>query len=46
MVTPRETHFLHVRLMTFLLPPDGLDPQIARVFDFEEADAAPSLHYH
>lgn len=45
MVIVSETHFPHVRLMTFLLPTSGLHPQMTRETDFEDPDAATSLHY-
>jgi hypothetical protein len=44
MVMPPETHFPHVLLMTFLLPANGLDPQMARESDLEDPNAATSLH--
>ena len=38
--TSCETHTVHVRLMTFLLPDPESDGQIARESPLEEADAA------
>jgi hypothetical protein len=46
MVIRAETHFPHVRLMTFLLPADGLDAKLPANPTLEEPDAATSLHYY